>query len=179
MLSENFVFIGIEPRGGHLCGHRNSNRIPNALTEWAGRAFHSWRLAKFRMARRLGMQLPEPFDLRHRQVVTAHVQPGVKEHAAVPAREDEDVAIDPARLLRVVFQPVAEEDRSDLRAAERQPKMPRLRRLHGVHAQPARLSRSFRKNFSVKTHASLYARQRRIENVEILGACFFARLMAR
>ena len=77
----------------------------------------------------------------------------------MPAREDEDIAINPARLIRIVFQSIAEQDRSDLRAAERQPEMPRLRRLHSVHAQTARLSRSFGKNFSVQTHTSLYARQ--------------------
>jgi hypothetical protein len=143
MLVENFVLIGIETRSGHLCRHRNANRITNALAEWARRAFHSWCFAKFRVPWRLGMELPEPLDLRHRQIVTAHVQPCVKKHAAVPARQDEDVAIDPARLIRVVCQRIAEKDRADLRAAKRQPKMPRLRRLHGVHAQSARLSRSF------------------------------------
>ena len=89
------------------------------------------------------MQLPEPFDLRHRQAVTAHVQPCVKKHAAVPTGEDENIAVDPARLLRVVLERITKEDRADLRAAKREPQMPRLRRLHGVHAQPARLSRSF------------------------------------
>src|SRR6266568_5310047 len=143
MLIENFVLGGVEPRGGDLCRHGNADRIADALTKWAGRAFHSGRVAKFRMSRRLGMQLPEPFDLRHRHIVTAHVQPGVKEHAAVPAGEDEDIAIHPARLVWVVFQRIAEEDRSDLRAAERQPKMPRLRSLYRIHAQTARLSRSF------------------------------------
>src|SRR6266700_4346807 len=143
MLIENFVLLGVEPRGGHFCCHGNADRIANALAERPRRAFHSWRVTKFGMARRFGMQLPEPFDLRHRHIVTAHVQPGVKEHAAVPAGEDEDIAIDPARLVWVVFQRIAEEDRSDLRAAERQPKMPRLRSLYRIHAQTARLSRSF------------------------------------
>ena len=53
------------------------------------------------------MQLPETFDFRHRQIVAAHVQPGIKEHAAVPAGENEDVAIDPARLVRIVPECVA------------------------------------------------------------------------
>ena len=143
MLIENFVLLGVEPRRSHFCRYGNANRIANALTKRPRRAFHSGSFAKLWMSRRFRMQLPEPFDLRHRQVVTAHVQPCVKKHAAVPARQDEDIAIDPARLIRVVFQRVAEKDRSDLRSAERQPKMSRLRRLHGVHAQTARLSRSF------------------------------------
>ena len=89
------------------------------------------------------MQLPEPFDFRHREVVTAHVQPGVKEHTAVPGREDEDIAIDPARLIRIVFQRVPKEHCTHFSAAERKSEMPRLRGLHGIHAETARLSRSF------------------------------------
>ena len=162
MLIENFVLVRVKTRGGHLRRHGNANCVAYALTERPCRAFHSRRFTKFRVPRCPGMQLPEPFDLRHRQIIAAHVQPCVKKHAAMPAREDEDIAINPARLIRIVFQSIAEQDRSDLRAAERQPEMPRLRRLHSVHAQTARLSRSFGKNFSVQTHTSLYARQRGI-----------------
>src|SRR5207253_11360934 len=98
MLIEDFVLISVETRCSHFCRHRNANRIAYALTERPGRAFHSGSDAKFRVARRLGMQLPEAFDFRHRQIVTADVQPGVKKHAAVPAGEDESIAINPARL---------------------------------------------------------------------------------
>jgi len=85
MLIENFALIRVETRRRHFCRHRNANRVADALAEWPRRAFHTRSMAKFRVARRLGMQLPESFYFRHRQVVTAHVQPGVKEHAAVPA----------------------------------------------------------------------------------------------
>src|SRR5213594_3782232 len=120
MLIENLVLGGVEPRGGHFCCHGNSNRIANALAERPRRAFHSGRVTKFGMARRFGMQLPEPFDLRRRHIVTAHVQPGVKEHAAVPAGEDEDIAIDPARLVWVVSQRIPEEYCAYFSATERQ-----------------------------------------------------------
>src|SRR5262249_21216195 len=110
MLIENFVLVRIETRGCHSCGHGNSNCGANALAEWSRRGFHSWRLPKFRVPRRSGMQLPEPFDLRHGQIIAAHVQPCVKKHAAMPAREDEDIAINPARLIRIVFQSIAEQD---------------------------------------------------------------------
>ena len=124
MLIENFVLIGVEPRRGHLRRHRHANRVANALTERASGAFHSGSFAKFGMSRRFRMQLPEPFDFRHRQVVTAHVQPRVKKHTAVPGGQNEDIAIDPTRLIWIVSERVAEEDRADLRAAERKTKMP-------------------------------------------------------
>ena len=103
MLIENLVLIRIETCRRHLCRHGNPNRVADSLTEWARCAFHTGRLAKFRVPRRFGMQLAETLDLRHRQVVTAHVQPGVQEHAAVPAGEDEDIAIDPARFVWIVL----------------------------------------------------------------------------
>ena len=58
-----------------------------------------------------------------------------------------------SRLIRIIFQRVTEEHCTDFRAAEWKPKMSRLRRLHGVHAQTTRLVCSFRKNFNVQTHA--------------------------
>ena len=155
VLIENFVLIGVETRRGHFRRHGNSNRVANALAKRSSGAFHAGRITKLGVTRRLGMQLPEPFDFRHGQVVAAHVQPGVKEHAAMPAGEYENIAINPARLGRIVFQCVAVEHRAHLCASEREPKMPRLRGLHGVHAQTARLRRRFRKNFNVQTHARL------------------------
>ena len=52
VLIENFVLVSVEPRGGHLCRHGNANRVANTLTKRPRRAFHSRRLAKFRVARR-------------------------------------------------------------------------------------------------------------------------------
>ncbi len=73
MLIENSVLVGVETRGCHLHRHSDPDRIAHPLPERTGRAFHARRLTKLRMPRRLAVQLPEPFDLRHRQVVTAHV----------------------------------------------------------------------------------------------------------
>ena len=154
VLIENSVLIGVETRRGHLRCHGHANRVADALTERTGGAFHAGCLDKFGMSRRFGMQLPETFDFRHRQIVAAHVQPGVKEHAAVPSGENEDIAIDPARLIRVISQRMTKKHRADFRAAERKPEMPGLRGLHSVHAQTARLIRCFRKYFDVQTHAA-------------------------
>src|SRR5947209_990836 len=45
------------------------------------------------------------------------MQPRVKKHAAVAARENKDVAVDPARLVRIIFQRVTEEHCTDLSEA--------------------------------------------------------------
>src|SRR5216117_3271786 len=124
MLVENFVFVSVETRRRHFCRNGNADRVSNALAKRPRSAFHSGRIAKFRMSRRFGMQLPKTFDFRHRQIVAAHVQPGVKEHAAVPGREDEDIAIKPTRLFRVIPQRMTEEHSTDFSTTERKPEMP-------------------------------------------------------
>ena len=69
------------------------------------------------MPGRFAVQLPEAFDLRHRQIVAAQVQPGVEEHGAVSGGENEVVATDPARLVGIVFERVTVEDRAHFGAA--------------------------------------------------------------
>ena len=104
VLIENAVVAGIETRRGHFHRHRDADGIGHALPQRAGGAFDSRRFKKFRMARRLAVQLTEVFDFLDRQIVAAHVQPGVEEHAAVTGGENEIVTVNPARLVRVVFQ---------------------------------------------------------------------------
>ncbi len=101
------------------------------------------------MTRRFGVQLPEAFDFRHRQIVTAQIQPGVKEHAAVACRQNEIVAIDPARFVRIVLERIAVEHRSHFGTTQRKPKVTGFRSLHGVHAQTACFVRRPRENFDI------------------------------
>src|ERR1700704_5884736 len=98
------------------------------------------------------MQLPETFDLRHGQIVAAQVEPGVKEHAAVPGRENEIIAADPTRLIGVMFKRVTVKHRAHLRATERKSEMSGLRSLHCVHAKPASFVGCARKAVDVQTH---------------------------
>ena len=123
MLIENPVVGGVETRRRHFARDRDANRVTDTLAEWTGRAFHARRLSKFRMARRSGMQLPETFDLRHWQIVAAHVQPSVKKHRPVTGREHEIIAADPARFFGIMFERVTIKDRADFRASERQAKV--------------------------------------------------------
>src|SRR5207237_6341525 len=73
MLIENPVVGGVETSRRHFARHRDADRVTDTLAEWPGRAFDARRIAKFRMARRPGMQLPKTFNLRHWQIVTAHL----------------------------------------------------------------------------------------------------------
>src|SRR2546423_14471970 len=102
MLIENAVLAGVESRCRHFHRDRDSYGVGDALAKRTGRTLHSRRLKKFRMARRFRMQLAETFDLRHWQIVAAHMEPGVKKHAAVTGREDEVIAPDPTGLIGIV-----------------------------------------------------------------------------
>src|SRR5262249_1270276 len=124
VLVENFVLSGVKPRRSHVRCYGHANRVAYALAERPGGAFHSGRVAKFRVPGRLRMQLSETFNFRHRQIIAAHVQPSVKEHAAVPGGEHEDIAINPARLVRIISQRMTKKHRADFCATEWKSKMP-------------------------------------------------------
>src|SRR6266567_6240229 len=64
MLVEDPVLRGVETGGRHFGGYRYSGGIANALAKRPGRTFNSGRFRKFRMSRRLAVQLPEAFDFR-------------------------------------------------------------------------------------------------------------------
>src|SRR6202023_2879852 len=97
------------------------------------------------------MQLPESFDLRHRKIVSAHVQPGVKKHRTVASRENEVVASDQTRFVWVIFEGMTIKHRSHLGTAQGKPKMAGLGRLHRVHAKPASFGRGPGKRFDIQT----------------------------
>ena len=149
MLIENHVLRRVETSRSHLRRHRDPDGVADALPERAGGAFNARRFKKFRVARRLAVQLTEAFDFLHRQIVSAQMQPRVKEHAAVAGGENKVIAPDPTRLFRIVFERVTVEDRAHLRAAQRKTEVTGFRSLDGVHAQPAGFVRRARKNFEI------------------------------
>ena len=149
VLIENAMLGSVKTRGRHFHCDGYANRVANALPQRTGGAFHARGFKKFRMARRLAMQLTEAFDFFHRQIVSAQMQPGIKEHAAVAGGENKVIAPDPARLFRIVFERVTVEDRAHLRAAQRKTEVTGFRSLHRVHAQPACFVCRARKNFEI------------------------------
>ena len=76
----------------------------------------------------------------------------------MPSGENEVIAADPARLVGIVPQRVTVKDGAHFRAAQRKPQMSRLRRLHRIHAQPARLVSRARKNFKIQAHPAFISR---------------------
>ena len=152
VLIENAMLARIESCRRHFHRHRDADGIPDALPERTGRALDARRFEKLRMARRLAVKLTEAFDLFHRQVVTAHVQPRVEKHAAVAGRENKVVAPDPARFIWIMLQGMAIKNGAHLGAAQRQTEMPGFRSLDRVHGQAARFIRRARETFDVQTH---------------------------
>src|SRR5438105_9956379 len=101
VLIENTMLGGIEMCSCHFRRHRDADRIANPLPEWSGGAFYPRRFKIFRMTLRFPVELTKALDVFDGKVVAAHVEPGIKEHAAVTGRENEIVPANPARLLRI------------------------------------------------------------------------------
>ncbi len=105
------------------------------LAERSGRRFHAGGDAVFGMARRSRMQLSEPLQLLHRQVITRQMQQRVQQHRAVPVRDHEPIAIEPLRIGRVVAQMTLPQHLGNLGHAHRHAGMTGVCFLHGVHRQ--------------------------------------------
>src|ERR1700737_4387915 len=101
MLIKNAVLRRVETRSRHFHRNGDADRVTNPLPERTGCAFHPRRFTKFRMSWSFRMQLPEPFDFRHRQIVAAQMEPGVKKHTAVTGRKNKVVTINPTRLIGI------------------------------------------------------------------------------
>ena len=100
------VISFVEFFGEQLLSQCKTDRVGDALAEWAGGGFYAWGHAHFRVASGFAVQLAEVFQLGHRQFVAGQVQHGVIQHRRVAVGEDETVAVGPMRVARVVFQVV-------------------------------------------------------------------------
>src|SRR6266540_2388400 len=89
------------------------------------------------MAGRAAPPLPELFDLVEGQVVAGEVQHAVEQHASVPARQDEPVAVGPVGVRRVVPQMALPQHVRERRQRHRGARMARLRLLHRIHRERA------------------------------------------
>lgn len=72
------------------------------------------RVGELGVTRSHGVVLAEVLHLLHGEVIAGHVKPGIQEHGAVAAGQDEAVAVKPLRVLGVVLHEVSVEDRTDL-----------------------------------------------------------------
>ena len=79
----DFVLGRIEVGGGHLAGNGHPYGITHPLPQGAGGRFDTRSFAKFRMSRRLTVQLAEVLDFLKRKIESGQVKPTVEEHASV------------------------------------------------------------------------------------------------
>jgi hypothetical protein len=87
------------------------------------------------MAGGLGAELAKALQLLDRQAIAGEVEQAVEQHRAVPVREDEAIAVRPARIRRVVAQMALPQRHRDLGHAHWHARMPGFRRLHRVHGE--------------------------------------------
>ena len=118
-------------------GDRHPDRVGRALAQRACRGLDPRRQEPFGMARCAASPLPESLQVLHRQVIAGQIEKAIEQHAAVPRREHEPVAVGPLRILRVVLQVPLPEDVGHGSGAERQTGMARFRLLNGVDRERA------------------------------------------
>ena len=94
----------VELGGQQALGQRHADRVGEALAERAGGGLHARRDADLGMAGRLRVQLAEVLQLLHRQLVAGQMQQRVQQHRAVAVGQHEAVAVEPARVGRIVAQ---------------------------------------------------------------------------
>ena len=149
---ENAVLGGVETRFRHLARHGQSDRVGHALAQRTGGALHAGRFAELRMTGRDAAELTEIFHLLERHIVAGEMEPAVEEHAAVAGGENKAVAVEPARLGRIVTQGRAEKHRADFRASQGQTQVTGLAGGNGVNGQAPRIARGQREDIVRKTH---------------------------
>ncbi len=84
-----------------LCDRR-SDRHGDALPQRPGRHLDSLKLEILRVPGSRAVQLTEVPDVVHRRPLeSGQVEQGVDEHRAMPGRQDEPVAVGPARIVGI------------------------------------------------------------------------------
>ncbi len=67
----------------HFSGIGHADCVRETLPQGAGSCFHSGSMAEFGVPRGFTVKLPEVFYVIKAEVISGHVQHGVKEHGAV------------------------------------------------------------------------------------------------
>jgi hypothetical protein len=115
--------------------------MPTALVmpwpERPGGSLDAGRVAVFRMARGLAVQLAEILQVVDRQVVAGQVQQRIQQHRAMAVGQHEAVAVGPLRVGRVVAQVAVPQHFGDLGHAHGRAGMAGIGLLHAVHGKGA------------------------------------------
>ena len=80
-------------------------------------------------------------------------------------RENEAVTVEPIRVVGIVLQGMAVEDRADFGGSQRQTEVAGFRFRHGVHCQSARVASGQFEWRNIKTHISEVASERSVSNL--------------
>ena len=92
----------IELRRQPPLGHRHADAVRETLAEGAGRCFDPRRQPELGMSGSPRSPLPELHQVLEREPVSGQKQQGVEEHAGVPRRQHEAVAVRPVGVRRSV-----------------------------------------------------------------------------
>jgi hypothetical protein len=129
--------VRAEAGGQDALRQSHAHRVAKALAERTGRDLDTRSVSELRMSGGLRVELSKLPDLVHRELVPGQVEQGVEQHGAVSSREDEAVAVGPARRPRVVTQKLSEQHGAYLGAAQRETHVPDSRASHGIYGEDA------------------------------------------
>ena len=117
-------------------GQSKAHRHRQTLTQRAGGAFDALQLGVFGVASAHRMQLTERLDVIHRRArIAGEVQQAVDQHRAMPRRQDEPVAVGPARLGGVELEEFGKQHGRDVGHAHGHAGVAAVGRLHCIHRQ--------------------------------------------
>ena len=136
----------VETRRQPLGGHGHADAVAAALAERAGGRLDARGVAVLRVARTLGRQLAEAFDvvegdggasLLFTVLHACEVQKRVEQHRGVTVRQDEAVAVRPVRIVGVIVQELTPERICHRRQRHRRSWVAGVGLLHRVHGKCA------------------------------------------
>ena len=125
----------IERRRQPPLGNRKSDAVADSLTERSGRDFDAWRDPALRMAGRAAFQLSKLLEVFEREVIPGQKQQTVEQHAAVPGREDEAIAVGPRRVPGIVPKMTRPQDVGHRGRTHRHTRMPGVCLLNRIDRQ--------------------------------------------
>src|SRR5271170_3511521 len=85
--------LSIEFCSEELHAERHPYRIADSLAQRSSGRFNAIGQAIFGMSGSLGMELPEPLDLVHRQLVAGQMEAGIEPHGAMACRQDHSIPV--------------------------------------------------------------------------------------
>ena len=132
---DDVIAVLIESGGQMLLGDGHADSCRKALSEGTGRGLDAGGYTVFRVSGSLGSPLSEVLDVVERKIVAGQMQEGIEEHRSVSAGKDEAVAVEPFRIIGIMFEEVLPYCISDRRCAERCSGMSGFCLIDGVSGQ--------------------------------------------